>query len=267
MNRTRIGVNAVLVVALLGTGTVAWQASRSDTASVSTDGPTEAVKKGDVTATVSASGSVTSSTETKVSFAQSGRVVEVMVKEGQTVKAGDALARIDDGPQKAALASATASLASARERSAKTRNGLSSAERDQNAAQAAQSGESVRTAEVGLSNARESASLNAASYDASVEQAAASVATAERALIVAKEKAKADDEAASSSVATARASAEATLASTATDVAAAESAATTAYETLTEAERQLALLKGNLTTARTSSIRMRRRTQRISWGW
>jgi HlyD family secretion protein len=43
-----------------------------------------------------------------------GRVVEIAVEEGQAVRAGEVLLRVDDGPQRVALAEAEAALAGAR---------------------------------------------------------------------------------------------------------------------------------------------------------
>src|ERR1041385_6269295 len=54
------------------------------------------VDKGDIQLTVSATGSVVAKRQPNLSFTTSGRVTQIMVTEGQQVKAGDVLATIDD---------------------------------------------------------------------------------------------------------------------------------------------------------------------------
>jgi HlyD family secretion protein len=71
------------------------------------------VDKGDLRLTVSATGSIVANRQSKIGFDQPGRVLEVLVKEGQRVEAGQLLARQDDSTQQAALAQAESSLKAA----------------------------------------------------------------------------------------------------------------------------------------------------------
>src|SRR5579885_1620822 len=54
------------------------------------------VDKGTVQETVSATGSLVPKLQSNLSFSASGRVTQIMVQEGQQVKAGDVLATVDD---------------------------------------------------------------------------------------------------------------------------------------------------------------------------
>lgn len=73
--------------------------------------PTVKVDRGPVSTSVSASGTLVSVNDQNLGFADRGRLAEVMVKVGDTVKAGQPLARIDDGALTQALESARAKLA------------------------------------------------------------------------------------------------------------------------------------------------------------
>ena len=61
------------------------------------------VQRGDVEVAVTAVGSVDADREASLSFSESGRIVEILVAEGDTVAEGDVLARLDDAPQQIAL--------------------------------------------------------------------------------------------------------------------------------------------------------------------
>ncbi len=270
MNRNRIVLNAVLVVALVGGGGAAWQSTQSTTSKVTTTGTVETVKKADLVATVSASGNIESATATSVNFSQAGTVLEVLVKEGQTVKARDVLARIDDSALQIALQSAKASLTSAQAKAAKTKSGLTSIEVQQNRATASQSAQSVSSAETSLTNARETAEVNKQTYQLSIDQAEASLVAAKETLTNTQKKSADDIAAAQVSADTARTSLE-TAKSTAAhddetarinletakanaahDDPVAQASVNTATSTLTESQTQLEVNRKNLDTAQQS---------------
>ena len=77
-----------------------------------------------------ASGYVTARRQATVSAKITGKVVEVLIEEGQRVEEGAVLARLDDKEAKAALALARAQLAAARSQLAEVRAQLEQAERD-----------------------------------------------------------------------------------------------------------------------------------------
>ncbi len=74
---------------------------------------TATVTRGDITKSVSTSGTVAAQSTTNLNFGTSGRVTKVYATLGRQVKQGDALAEIDSTDAQSALASARLSLASA----------------------------------------------------------------------------------------------------------------------------------------------------------
>lgn len=75
---------------------------------------TQAVQTANVSQTVAVSGTVNALTQVRLSFKQSGRLAAIPVAVGQTVKADDVLAKLDDADQQVTLQQASANLASAR---------------------------------------------------------------------------------------------------------------------------------------------------------
>src|SRR6266498_1441986 len=74
---------------------------------------TGTVQRGSVLSTVSASGNVQPAQTVSLSFSGSGKLSAVYVKPGQHVRKGQALAKLDDASEAAAVRTARASLASA----------------------------------------------------------------------------------------------------------------------------------------------------------
>lgn len=74
---------------------------------------TEEVKRSNIKQTVSATGTVTTADKIDLSFKASGTISEILVKEGDEVKIGDVLAKLDDRAARAQLRQAEANLASA----------------------------------------------------------------------------------------------------------------------------------------------------------
>ncbi|MBD3785960.1 MAG: efflux RND transporter periplasmic adaptor subunit [Sphingomonadales bacterium] len=75
---------------------------------------TEAVRRGDLTVTVTATGTVQPTTEVEVSSAQSGTLKTVEVDYNDEVEVGQVLARLDDTKFRAQVANAEAALAGAK---------------------------------------------------------------------------------------------------------------------------------------------------------
>ncbi|MGZ8763662.1 MAG: efflux RND transporter periplasmic adaptor subunit [Acidimicrobiia bacterium] len=103
-------IAALLVVALLW-----WFVGRSDGASENTAAPQQVVtvSRATMSETVSADGTVAADQTDDLSFTASGTVTEVNVKAGDTVTAGQMLAKIDSAELEAAVASAESDLADA----------------------------------------------------------------------------------------------------------------------------------------------------------
>lgn len=107
-HRVNVGLFRLLVVAVVATALVI-----ADPGEPQPVVRTATVTRGDVTATVTASGNAESSLRTPVSFEESGTVTSVAVEPGDTVELGQVLATIDDAEAQAQLRTAEAQLAGA----------------------------------------------------------------------------------------------------------------------------------------------------------
>jgi HlyD family secretion protein len=85
--------------------------------------PTVPASRETLVATVSGSGTIAAAQSVDLAFQTSGTVVEVLVAEGDSVSAGQPLARVDTRDLELQLASAQASLASAQTQRAQTQEG------------------------------------------------------------------------------------------------------------------------------------------------
>jgi HlyD family secretion protein len=116
--KSRWGLRLAFLAVLLGAGYGAWVfASKSTTYSYTTS----AVKTGDLTVLVTATGSVEPTVQVDVSSEQSGTVREVLADYNSEVKKGDVLARLDTEKLTAELKSKEAALAAARANVAKAK--------------------------------------------------------------------------------------------------------------------------------------------------
>lgn len=108
-------IAAVIVVALALNGLTGRTAA--------TPLATSPVSRGAVVATVNGSGTVAAARELNLAFEASGTVAEVLVAEGDTVREGQALARLDPADLELQVASAQAALDSARTKLAQVTEG------------------------------------------------------------------------------------------------------------------------------------------------
>ncbi len=88
-----------------------------------------ALPKAATVSTVSAEGAIVPAQHTTLAFKVSGRVMEIPVREGDAVKSGAVLARLDDATLKAQVAQAQAALAVAQRQLAQLRAGGTAADR------------------------------------------------------------------------------------------------------------------------------------------
>ncbi len=110
MNRTaKIAIGVGLVVVVGSAAGMSIRAGRKN----ATDVRIEAVKKGDLVAIVTASGWVRPHTKVEVQSDVMGRIVELHVKEGDVVKKGELLLRIDPTQLEAAVERARAGVSQA----------------------------------------------------------------------------------------------------------------------------------------------------------
>jgi HlyD family secretion protein len=117
-------------------------------ANVVSSDSTATVLRGEIIARVDGTGTIAAEQTLDLAFQTSGTIVEVLVKEGDSVTVGQPLARIDDRELRSQVASAEASLASAQAQLAQTQTG-NATEQDLAAAQA-----SVANAEANLQQTR-----------------------------------------------------------------------------------------------------------------
>ena len=112
--RTGLWVTAIVLVALIGAGGWYWssqlQAAEVKVASVTS----KTTGAGGGAAVLNASGYVTARRRATVSSKVTGKVLEVFIEEGQAVRQGQVLARLDDSQPRAALNLAEAQVAAAR---------------------------------------------------------------------------------------------------------------------------------------------------------
>lgn len=159
--------NLVLAGLVVATAVVAYLTvgSSSQTATAATR--TSEVVRGSVLSSVSASGNVQAAQQFSVDFSSSGTVTRILVEQGERVRPGQPLARIDAGAAAAAVRTAEAQLASAEASLQQTLEGLTPQEVRQSDLAVTQAHAQVKSTEKGVaatiaSNRSSLASLNAA---------------------------------------------------------------------------------------------------------
>jgi len=116
MNKVlKIGGIVVLVLVLVVAGAMALRAVNQPSTAEDTPLVTT-VTRGSIEETVSATGNVSAERQVALPFGSSGEIAEVLVTEGQAVKAGDLLAQLDTTSLEWQIARAQASLDTARAR-------------------------------------------------------------------------------------------------------------------------------------------------------
>src|SRR5262245_45331445 len=112
---SRRGLWAGIGIAVIVVGVVAglFINSRASSSTAGTTIATTTVASGSLVASVAGSGTVAAAQSLDLAFQPSGTVTQVLVKEGDTVSAGQALAQLDTRDLELQLASAQAALQSA----------------------------------------------------------------------------------------------------------------------------------------------------------
>ncbi|HEX5580108.1 MAG TPA: efflux RND transporter periplasmic adaptor subunit, partial [Gemmatimonadaceae bacterium] len=172
---------SILGIAVVGVGgLLALSAFKKD--GNATEVRIEQVEARDLVASVTASGKVEPRTKVDLSADISGRIVQLAVREGQEVKKGQFLLRIDPQQYEAALQRAQAALASAKAQEAQARANLLQAQRSyERTAEIQKSNPNLVAAEQ-LEQLRTAVEVNQALHDAarfSVQQSEASVRDAQ----------------------------------------------------------------------------------------
>ena len=138
------------------------------------------VIRGNLTATVAGSGSVAAEQTVNLAFQTGGTVTDVLVKEGDVVQAGQALARLDDRALQLQVTSARSALESAQARLAQAQQGnakpedLAAGEAQVASAQANYDKVAKGPTAADLASAQASVRSAQAAYDAAVKSAGTS---------------------------------------------------------------------------------------------
>lgn len=203
--RWLVGGVAVIVLTVVAALYLSGTFSRSSTSGASATDTTP-VTLGNLVATVSGSGSVAAKQTLNLSFQASGAVSEVLVEEGDVVKAGQALARLDDRNLQLQLESARSSLDSARARLVQAEKGnataaeLAAAQASVRSAQAnydklaaGGSPAEVASAQAAVRSAQSAYAAATAAAGTRDSQLASAAATLEKATVVLQQKQAAYD--------------------------------------------------------------------------
>ena len=170
-------VGVVLIVAAILAALLINGKSQRATAT----GPgTTPVTRGNLTAAVAGSGSVAAEQTVNLAFQTGGMVTDVLVKEGDTVKTGQALAKLDDRAlqlqvtnARSALESAQARLAQAQQGNAKPED-IAAAEAQVTSAQATYDKVAKGPTAADLASAQAAVSSGQAAYSAAAKSAGTS---------------------------------------------------------------------------------------------
>jgi multidrug efflux pump subunit AcrA (membrane-fusion protein) len=138
---------------------------------------TVTVSRGVVLATVSATGNVTAENQLALDFDTGGRLVEVLVKEGDKVRRGQVLARIDSGPARDELAAAQGDLAAAQARLVELREGATPQELAEARSKIDEGQRGVEKASTELSSAQETRDQDELTAEDKVDQTRKALAT------------------------------------------------------------------------------------------
>jgi multidrug efflux pump subunit AcrA (membrane-fusion protein) len=112
----KIGGIVILVLALVAGGAMALRAVNQPAAAEDSTALVTTVTRGSIEETVSATGNVGVERQVSLPFGSSGEIAEVLVEEGQTVEAGDVLARLDTASLEWQIARSRASVDTAQAR-------------------------------------------------------------------------------------------------------------------------------------------------------
>ena len=119
----RFVIIVLILAVIIGGGLYGYRLYAQEKQPEAPDFETVVVERGTILSTVSASGTIEPEAQVLLSFKSAGRVAEVLVQEGQEVRAGDVLARLETAELELALAQAEAGLAISRARLAQAEAG------------------------------------------------------------------------------------------------------------------------------------------------
>ncbi|MBW4522920.1 MAG: efflux RND transporter periplasmic adaptor subunit [Scytolyngbya sp. HA4215-MV1] len=150
----------LVVVGLIGTGTIAYLGVRSTPAKTDATDLTVPVKSDRLTIRITASGTIRPVQTVNLSPKAAGRLAELYVEQGDSVKQGQVIARMESDDVEAQLTQARANLAQTEARLAALRNGSRSEDIAQAQASLSQAEAQVKDAQARLDLASERARRN-----------------------------------------------------------------------------------------------------------
>jgi multidrug efflux pump subunit AcrA (membrane-fusion protein) len=177
-----------LLVAIALSGSFAYGAQSPAGAKTATSSRTVTVQTGAVSQTVSADGALAPAADITLDFGTSGTITEIDVAAGDTVTAGQVLAKLDPAKAQNALEIANLALSGAQTKLAQAQAGTSTTTGGSGgSASSGSSGSSTTQAtvdadQVALDDAQQAAAINANGYQLAVDQAEADQAAADQQL-------------------------------------------------------------------------------------
>lgn len=121
--RKTIIITVVAVIVVAGAGLFVLRWLRGSQGAAEADLQTAQVRRGTLTATVGTAGTIQSTNSVNLSFQASGQVKEIRIKEGDQVKAGQALATLDAADVELQVGQAEIGLANAQIKLAQAKKG------------------------------------------------------------------------------------------------------------------------------------------------
>ncbi len=178
MKRTTIILNSVLAVTAVGLVAFGVTSLGAEGTAAATETETT-VRTGSVTQTVSATGNAIAAEDLTLNFASAGTLTEVDVTAGQTVTAGQVLARVDSTTAENQLKTAQANLSSAQARLQGILHPLTAQDAVKNQASVDQAQAAIDTAQTSLDNAKANLAQDTISQQNAVDRAKQSLANAQ----------------------------------------------------------------------------------------
>ena len=182
MNTRRLIINGVLALAIAGCAIGGYLVVSNKKTAVASTTTVVTAGTGNVLSSVSGSGNVLAPIQMDVSFdsaVSSNKVTEITVKVGDKVKAGQAVARVDNAAATTALTVAQAQLAQAQATFNKAQNPITPEVKAQDDATLTQANVSLQNAKVAVTNAQNTLANDTALQDAAVAQATDAVTAAQ----------------------------------------------------------------------------------------
>ena len=182
MNTKRALINSVLGLGIVAVAVTGWATIGKAAPAPSSTTSVVTAETGNVLSSVSGTGNVIVPTQLAVNFdaaVSSAKITRVLAKVGDTVTAGQPLAKVDDTLTAQALATAQAQLVSAQASLDKAQNAVTPAIVAQDAASANQASLAVSNARAAVANAQNTLATDQVLQTAAVAQAQQSLNDAE----------------------------------------------------------------------------------------